>query len=50
MNLESENIDNEIAEDALARRVYQLNMLYELNQEISTLRNVRNRKRHETFL
>ena len=31
----------ELTEDALARRVYHLNMLYELNQEISTLRNMR---------
>ncbi|MBM3237211.1 hypothetical protein FJZ31_13040 [Candidatus Poribacteria bacterium] len=32
--------DGEQTEDALARRVYHLNTLYELNQEISTLRNV----------
>jgi serine phosphatase RsbU (regulator of sigma subunit) len=39
--MNSEDItNNELTEDALARRVYHLNMLYELNQEISVLRNV----------
>ncbi len=42
MNSGAETRDvEELAEDALARRVYHLNTLYELNQEISTLRNVR---------
>lgn len=38
---EEYNGAGELTEDALARRVYHLNTLYELNQEISTLRNVR---------
>lgn len=39
--MNSEDMPNsELTEDALARRVYHLNMLYELNQEISVLRNV----------
>ncbi|MEK7395371.1 MAG: SpoIIE family protein phosphatase [Candidatus Poribacteria bacterium] len=39
--MNSEDMSNsELTEDALARRVYHLNMLYELNQEISILRNV----------
>ena len=41
MSLESEDKSlDECAEDGLARRAYHLNMLFELNQEISTLRNV----------
>ena len=41
MSLEAENHSaEEFTEDALARRVYHLNTLYELNQEISTLKDV----------
>jgi serine phosphatase RsbU (regulator of sigma subunit) len=36
-----EEYADEVTEDALARRVYELNTLHDLNQEISTLRNVR---------
>lgn len=32
--------DGEIIEDELARSLYRLNTLYDLNQEISTLRNI----------
>jgi len=42
MNSEEEfGAAEELTEDALARRVYELNTLHDLNQEISTLRNVR---------
>jgi len=42
MNSDIQNTnDGEIIEDELARNLYRLNTLYELNQEISTLRNIR---------
>lgn len=41
MNLEEKyDNDDELTEDALARRIYHLNTLYELNQEISTLTSI----------
>ncbi|MDQ1329387.1 MAG: phosphoserine phosphatase RsbU/P [Candidatus Poribacteria bacterium] len=41
MNSETENInDRELLENELARNLYRLNTLYDLNQEISTLRNI----------